>query len=54
MEEDILLPADQAHTRKHKNVIAPHSSIPTDSLPDCSVVQSVPNRFIVTVNIVNV
>lgn len=42
------------HTCKHKNVIAPHNFIPTDGLTDCSVVQYVPNRFIVTVNNVNV
>lgn len=36
------------------NVIAPHGFVPTGSLSDCSMAQCVPNRFIVTVNIVNV
>lgn len=37
----MVLPVSQVHTCKHKNVIAPHSFIPTDSLTDCAVVQYV-------------
>lgn len=39
----VVLPVSQVHTCKHKNVIAPHSFIPTDSLTDCAVVQYVLN-----------
>lgn len=52
--EIFCFPSARHPTCKHKNVIAPHSFVPTDSLTDCSVAQYVPNRFMVTVNIVNV
>lgn len=41
-------------TCKHRSVVAHHSFVRTDSRADCSVAQYVPNRFILTVNIVNV
>lgn len=48
----ILCSLSARHTRKHKNVFAPHNFIPTDSLTDCGVVQC--PCWTVTVNTVNV